>query len=102
MEPRLPSPSGASLRTRIKTAAPPALADDADATLVSLDGKSAHDTVSRAAILVAPALVPCVRAWYGGTSTYLRWEADGQHHEISQGDDCEQGDAWAPAEYSLA
>ena len=80
---------------------------DADATIVSLDGRSAYDTVSRAAFLkklreVAPALVPYVRAWYGGTSTYLWWDAEGRRHEISQGDGCEQGDALAPALYSLA
>ena len=56
---------------------------DADATIVSLDGRSAYDAVSRAAFLkklreVAPALVPYVRAWYGGTSTYLWWDAEGR------------------------
>ena len=69
---------------------------DADATIVSLDGRS--HTVSRAAFLtklreVAPALVPYVRAWYGGTSTYSWWDAEGRRHEMSQGDGCEQGDA---------
>ena len=53
---------------------------DADATIVSLDARSAYDRVSRAAFLtklrgVAPALVPYVRAWCGGTSTYLWWDA---------------------------
>ncbi|CAE7415332.1 CPY1 [Symbiodinium sp. KB8] len=72
---------------------------DADATIVSLDGRS--DTVSRAAFLtklreVAPALVRYVRAWYGGTSTYLWWDAEGRRPEMSQGDGCEQ----APALYT--
>ena len=80
---------------------------DADATIVSLDGRSAYDTVSRAAFLtklreVAPDLLPFVREWYGGTSTYLWWDSDGRCHEISQGDGCEQGDALAPSLYSLA
>ena len=49
---------------------------DADATIVSLDGRSTYDTVSRAAFLtklreVAPDLVPFVRDWYSGTSTPL-------------------------------
>ena len=80
---------------------------DADATNVSLDGRSAYDTVSRAAFLtklreVAPDLVPFVREWYGGTPTYPWRDSDGRCHEISQGDGCEQGDALAPALYSLA
>ena len=75
---------------------------DADATIVSFDGRSTYETVSRTAFLtklreVAPALVPCVRAWYGGTSTYFWWDAEGRRHESSQGDGCEQGDALAPA-----
>jgi len=42
---------------------------DADATIVSLDGRIAYDTISRAAFLcklreVAPALVPFARLWY--------------------------------------
>ena len=53
---------------------------DADATIVSLDGRSAYDTISRAAFLcklreVAPALVPFVRLWYGQESTYYWWDA---------------------------
>ena len=55
---------------------------DADATIVSLDGRSAYDTISRAAFLrklreVAPALVPFVRLWYGQESTYYWWDASG-------------------------
>ena len=54
---------------------------DADATIVSLDGRSAYDTVSRAAFLtklreVAPDFVPFVRKWCGGTylpSVGLGW-----------------------------
>jgi len=80
---------------------------DADATVVSLDGRCAYDTVSRAAFLsklreVAPSLVPYVRAWYGGISTYVWWDADGQRHDVLQGEGCEQGDALAPALFALA
>ena len=55
---------------------------DADATIVSLDGRSAYDTISRAAFLrklreVAPALVPFVRLWYGQESTHYWWDASG-------------------------
>ena len=80
---------------------------DADATVVSLDGRCAYDTVSRTAFLsklreVAPSLVPYVRAWYGAVSTYLWWDADGQRHDVPQGEGCEQGDALAPALFALA
>ena len=49
---------------------------DADATIVSLDGRSAYDTISRAAFLcklreVAPALVPFVSLWYGQPPSLL-------------------------------
>ena len=48
---------------------------DESATIVSLDGRAAYDTVSRAAMFhklfeVAPALVPFVRGIYGRTSVY--------------------------------
>eukprot|EP00435_Cladocopium_sp_Y103_P003690 s4199_g1.t1 len=80
-------------------------ADDA-ATVVSMDGRSAYDTISRAAVFaklleVAPALVPFVRAWYGGNSTYLWWDAAGAPHRIAQGEGLEQGDALAPALFAL-
>ncbi|CAE7916323.1 unnamed protein product [Symbiodinium sp. KB8] len=79
---------------------------DADATIVSLDGRSAYDTISRAAFLcklceVAPALVPFVRLWYGQESTYYWWDASGARQSIRQGEGCEQGDALAPALYAL-
>ena len=45
---------------------------------------------------------PVCAAWYGGTSAYLWWDAEGRRHEISQGDGCEQGDALVPALYALA
>ena len=78
---------------------------DSAATVVSLDGLSAYDTISRTAFLnklrdVAPALLPFVRLWYGQQSTYFWWDADGQRRTILQGEGCEQGDALA-ALYAL-
>ena len=69
-------------------------------------GRSAYDTISRAAFLpklreVAPALLPFARAFYGRTSEYLWWDSAGSRHSISQGEGCDQGDALAPALYSL-
>ena len=80
---------------------------DGRAVIVSLDGRSAYDTVSRAAFLtkvqeVVPTLLPVVRAFYGRTSEYLWWDAEGRRHTIQQGDGCEQGDALAPALFALA
>ena len=79
---------------------------DSAATIVSLDGRSACDTISRTAFLrklhaVAPALIPLVRLWYGQQSTYFWWDQDGQRRTIHQGEGCEQGDALAPALYAL-
>ena len=55
---------------------------DETATIVSLDGRAAYDTVSRAAMFhklfeVAPALVPFVRGIYGRTSSLLLVERPG-------------------------
>ena len=75
---------------------------DPEATIVSLDGRSAYDSVSRAAILgklkdVAPQLLPFVRSLYARVSTYLWWDDDGCCHEIAQAEGVEQGDSLAPA-----
>ena len=75
-------------------------------TLVSLDGRSAYDTISRASFLtalraVAPELLPFVRLFYGQPSTYCWWDAEGCCRDIQQGEGCEQGDALAPALFSL-
>ena len=79
---------------------------DSAATMVSLDGRSAYDTIWRIAFLrklhaVAPALIPFVRLWYGQESTDFWWDEDGQRRTIHQRDGCEQGDALAPALYAL-
>ena len=84
-----------------------ALETDPDVTVVSLDGRSAYDTVSRAAFLsklrqVAPALLPFVRLFYGQPSVYCWWDDSGTCRDICQAEGCEQGDALAPALVSLA
>ena len=83
---------------------------DADprATILSVDGISAYDSISRVAMLRGlqrmeggDALLPFVSQFYGSPSTYL-WEDDeGVVHEISQGEGGEQGDALMPALFSL-
>ena len=80
-----------------------ALGTDPDVTVVSLDGRSAYDTVSRAAFLrklhqVAPAVLPFVRLFYGQPSVYCWWDASGTCRDIHQ---VEEGDALAPALFSL-
>ena len=80
---------------------------DPEATVVSLDGRSAYDCVSRAAFLrkleeVAPALLPFVRGFNVRQSVYLWWDSQGVCHRILQGEGCEQGDPLAPALYALA
>ena len=77
-----------------------------DAVLVSLDGRSAYDTMSRASFLsallsAAPELVPFVRLFYGQPSTYCWWDNEGNCRNIAQGEGCEQGDPLAPALYAL-
>ena len=79
---------------------------DPEAVVVSLEGRSAYDSISRAAIFrklrdTAPQLVPFVRSVYARTSTFLWWDADGQVHEVLQAESVEQGDPLAPALYAL-
>ena len=71
-----------------------ALERDPQTTVVSLDGRSAYDCISRAAFLhklheVAPALVPFARLFYGQASEYLWWDESGERHSIFQGEGCE-------------
>ena len=52
---------------------------DSAATIVSLDCRSAYDTISRSTFLrklhaVAPATVPFVLLWHGQQSTYYWWD----------------------------
>ena len=77
------------------------LKNDARASVVSLDGRSAYDCISRAAFLrklceVAPALVLFARVFYGQASGHQLWDDDGVRHGIRQAEGCERGDcpAW--------
>jgi len=77
---------------------------DPRATVVGLDGVGAYDHVKRASIFRAllqrpelHALIPFTRLFYAHTSSYLY-----QDTLISQGEGVEQGDALAPAYFSLA
>ena len=79
---------------------------DPRATVVSLDGRSAYDTISRATILAklrdtVPSLLPFTRAMYARTSTYLWWDDEGRVHDIAQAEGVEQGDPLAPGLYAL-
>ena len=79
-----------------------ALDQDPNQVLVSLDGRSAYDSISRTSFLTAlksaaPELLPFVRLFYGRPSTYCWWDESGQCRDIAQGEGCEQGDPLAPA-----
>ncbi|CAL1131071.1 unnamed protein product [Cladocopium goreaui] len=83
-----------------------ALDTDPSITVVSVDGRSAYDTISRVAVFnklleVAPALVPFTRAWYGAPSEFLWWEQHNVCHRVPHGEGLEQGDALAPALFAL-
>ena len=78
---------------------------DPEATIVSIDGVSAFDLISRGAMMEGlrqvNAAVPFVRMYYGRPSTYL-WElADGTVHHIPQSEGGEQGDPLMPLLFSL-
>ena len=82
------------------------LENDARANVVSLDGRSAYDCISRATFLcklreVAPELVPFARLFYGYTSDYQWWDDDEVRHGIRQAEGCEQGGPVAPALLAL-
>ncbi|CAE7922492.1 unnamed protein product [Symbiodinium sp. KB8] len=74
--------------------------------LLSLDGRSACDSVSRAAFLrklqeVAPELLTFVRLVYGQPSSCYWWDAAGACRTMPQGEGCKHGDALAPARFAL-
>jgi len=83
-----------------------ALDQDPNQVLVSLDGRSAYDSISRASFLTAlksaaPELLPFVRLFYGRPSTYCWWDDSGHCRDIARGEGCEQGDPLAPALFAL-
>ena len=81
---------------------------DPSATILSVDGVGAFDLVSRNAMLQGlmgmdggDRILPFVRMFYGGPSTFL-WEDDlGGVHHILQGEGGEQGDPLMPMLFSL-
>ena len=77
-----------------------------NAVIVSLDGRSAYDSISRASFLaklreVAPQLLPFARLFYGQAFAYCWWDAASNLQEIRQGEGYEQGDPLAPALFAL-
>ena len=81
---------------------------DPEATVLSIDGISAYDLISRRAMLTALAnvdggeqVLPFVRLFHGAPSVYW-WEDNlGTVHEVEQGEGGEQGDALMPLLFSL-
>ena len=78
------------------------------AAVVSVDGLSAFDQISRVAMLdgllnVANggAVLPFVRMFYGAPSSYLWEDAAGTVHTIRQGEGGEQGDALMPLLFAV-
>ena len=76
------------------------------ANVICIDGLSAFDQLSRAAMLdgllnVANcgAVLPFVRMFYGGPSSYLWEDSAGTVHTIRQGEGGEQGDALMPLSF---
>ena len=81
---------------------------DPPATVVSIDGISAYDQISRAAMLSGLLDVegggqahPFVRMFYGSPSSYIWKDSCGVAHTIRQGEGGEQGDALMPLLFSL-
>ena len=80
---------------------------DDHCTVTSIDGTSAYDLVSRAAMLdgllnrVGGKALPFVRMFYGSPSSYMWEDAEGVEHTIRQGEGGEQGDALMPLLFCL-
>ena len=81
---------------------------DLEATIVSIDGVGAYDSISRKAMLEAlielpggSAALPFVRVFLGQPSRYLWEDESGMVHTICQGEGGEQGDALMPLLFSL-
>ena len=72
-------------------------------TIVSVDGVSAHDTITREAMMhglmgmeSGECLLPFVRQFCGRVSQHLWEDAEGVTHTISQSEGGEQGDPLMP------
>ena len=83
-------------------------ARNSEATIMSIDGISAFDLVSRKAMLEGLRRVPggdqvllFVLMFYGTPATYWWNDSKGDLHQIEQGEGGEQGDALMPLLFSL-
>ena len=81
---------------------------DPNATIISIDGISAYDQISRAAMMdgllnVAGGgkALPFVKMFYGSPSSYVWEDSEGVTHTIRQGEGGEQGDPFMPLLFSL-
>ena len=81
---------------------------DPNTTIISIDGISAFDQISRAAMLDGlmnveggRKVVPFVRMFCGSPSSFLWEDASGVTHTIPQGEGGEQGDPLMPLLFSL-
>ena len=75
---------------------------DSRATVLSIDGISAFDLISRAAMLDGLSTVlPFALQFYSEASQYIWTDDFGVNHVIHQGEGGEQGDALMPMLYSL-
>ena len=79
-----------------------------NATILSVDGMSAYDTISRRAMLQGlsnfeggRSALPFVSMFYGSPSQYLWEDERGVTHTIHQGEGGEEGDAMMSLLYSL-
>ena len=79
-----------------------------NATILSVDGLSAYDTISRSAMFQGlskieggQSALPFVSMFYGSPSQYLWEDERGVTHTVHQGEGGEQGDAMMPLLYSL-
>ena len=78
-----------------------------EATVMLIDGISAFDQISRAAMLdglfsrCGVKAIPFVRMFYSSPSVYIWEDAEGVKHSILQGEGGEQGDPLMPLLYSL-
>jgi hypothetical protein len=82
---------------------------DPRATITCIDGVGAFDHILRSRIFrqlmdhdSLREVLPFVRAWYSGISSYLWADDSGAQHVIEQGEGGEQGGALMPALFSLA
>jgi len=81
---------------------------DPNLCITKIDGVGAFDHIYRASMLkklhelpTAHRLLPFVMSAYGTQSTYFWTDAQGNTHDIRQGEGGEQGDALMPALFSL-